>query len=312
MLLRPLLLAALALILPGLCASHGAAHPGSGIAVDAKGAVFFTDTGKGVWRLDDGGRLTLISGSAMHWMAIDRDGTFADAPQEFGEWFGRLTPKGEKPALLSCSDFPCVVGKDGNLYYAKMHGLTIMRRTPGGKESVLVSREKFGIAEDRPVGVNGMACGPDGTIYLASLDSLNATVGSGEHAVYAVGMDGSVRTFASGFVKDKLPERDRHPEVRPEYCRGMAVDEKGDVYVAVTGNRCVMRLTARGEAAVVLKSEKPWTPTGVDVFKGEVFVLEYDDETPTEGRNWPPRVRKVGRDGKVTTLATVTREPAKE
>jgi hypothetical protein len=44
----------------------------------------------------------------------------------------------------------------------------------------------------------------------------------------------------------------------------------------------------------------------VDVFKGEVYVLEYDDETPTEGRNWPPRVRKVGRDGKVTTLATVT------
>ena len=308
---KPWFLSAAALILSGLYATRGAAHPGSGIAVDAKGAVFFTDTGKGVWRVDQSGKPTLISESAMHWMAIDRDGKFADAPQEFGEWFGRLTPRGEKPALISCSDFPCIVGKDGNLYYAKMHGLTIVRRTPEGRESVLVSREKFGIPADRPVGVNGMACGPDGTIYLVSLDSLNATVGSGEHAVYAVGTDGSVRTFAKDFIKEKLPERERHPEVRPEYCRGMAVDEKGDVYVAVTGNRCVMKLTPRGEPSVVLKCAKPWTPTGVDVFKGEVYVLEYDDETPTEGRTWPPRVRKVGRDGKVTTLATVTREQPK-
>jgi hypothetical protein len=39
-----------------------------------------------------------------------------------------------------------------------------------------------------------------------------------------------------------------------------------------------------------------------------VYVPEYDDETPTEGRDWPPRVGKVGRDGKVTTVAAVTRD----
>jgi hypothetical protein len=55
----------------------------------------------------------------------------------------------------------------------------------------------------------------------------------------------------------------------------------------------------------VLKSEKPWTPTGVEVFKGEVYVLEFDDETPTEGRQWPARIRKVARDGAVSVLATV-------
>ena len=100
-----------------------------------------------------------------------------------------------------------------------------------------------------------MACGADGAIYLVTLDSLNRTVGSGEHVVYAVEPDGSIRTIAKDFVKDKLPESDRHPEVRPEYCRGIAVDEKGNVYVAVTGNRCVMKLTQKGEASVVLKAE---------------------------------------------------------
>ena len=268
----------------------------------------FTDTGRGVWRIDSPGKLTLVSESAMHWMAIDRGGKFSQAPESFGEWFGRLTPRGQSPTLLSCSDFPCVVGTDGNLYFAKMHGLTIVRRTPAGAESVLVSREKFDIPADRPVGVNGIACGPDGTIYLVALDSLNRTEGSGEHAVYAVAPDGSLRTVAKNFITDKLPAADQHHEVRPEYCRGLAVDPAGNVYVAATGNRCVMKLTPTGDASVVLKCEKPWTPTGVDVQGGEVYVLEYDDETPTEGRNWPPRVRKVGRDGKVTVLATVTRK----
>ena len=285
------------------------AHPGSGITVDDKGRVCFTDTGKGIWRIERGGKLTLLSGSAMHWMTIDRAGAFARAPEEFGEWFGRLTPVGEKPALISCSDFPCVMGTDGNLYFAFMHGLTIKRRTPEGRESVLASPEKFGVAAGRPIGVNGIACGPDGTIYLVSVDSVNKREGTGEHVLYAVGRDGSVRRIAADFVKEKLPERDQHPEVRPEYCRGLAVDARtGDVYVAVTGNRCVMMVTAQGKATTVLKSEKQWTPTGVDVYDGELYVLEYDDETPTEGRNWPPRVRKLARDGSVVTLVTVRRE----
>ena len=101
--------------------------------------------------------------------------------------------------------------------------------------------------------MNGIACGPDGSIYLVSLDSLNRNVGSGEHALYAVGMNGSIRTLAKDFVKQKVPER-QHPEVRPAYCRGMAADQDGNVFIAVTGSRCVMKLTQKGEATVVLSA----------------------------------------------------------
>jgi hypothetical protein len=73
------------------------------------------------------------------------------------------------------------------------------------------------------------------------------------------------------------------------------------------GNRCVMKLTPDRESSVVLRAEKPWAPTGVAEHDGEIYVLEYDDETPTEGRNWPPRVRKVTRDGKVETIAAISR-----
>jgi hypothetical protein len=276
--------------------------------VDEKGKVYFTDTGRGVWRIDDGGKLTLISESAMHWMAIDQQGKFADAPEQFGEWFGRLTPKRQKPTLISCSDSPCVVGQDGNLYYPHMHSLTIKRRTPDGKESVLVKPEDFRVDLSRPLGVSGITSGPDGTIYLVSMDSLNQREGTGEHVLYAIAMNGSIRTIAKEFVKDQIAEDQRHPEVRPQYCRGMAVDQEGNIFIAVTGSRCVMRVTQKGEMNVVLRCAKPWTPTGVEVVNGEVYVLEYDDETPTEGRKWPPRVRKLSRDGKVTTLATVERD----
>ncbi|HEV8377554.1 MAG TPA: hypothetical protein VGP99_01795 [Tepidisphaeraceae bacterium] len=290
------------------CGMIAAAHPASGIAVDEKGTVYFADSGRGIWRVDEPPKMTLINESAMHWMAIDREGKFADAPQEFGEWFGRLTPKGQKPTLISCSDFPCVIGRDGNLYFAHMHSLKIVRRTPQGKESVLVTPEKFAVGKDRPIGVSGIACGPDGSIYLVSLDSLNKYEGTGAHVLYAIAMDGTIRTIAKEFIKETLPESERHPEVRPQYCRGMALDHQGNIYIAVTGSRCVMRVTQKGEGSVVLRCQKPWTPTSVDVSDGAVYVLEYDDETPTEGRNWPPRVRKVTPDGKVSTLATVKRE----
>ena len=292
-------------------ATAALAHPPSGIVVDDGGVVYFCDGARGVWRVDPGAPppgLTLVSDNALHWMAFDRAGAFADAPDAFGEWFWRATPRGHRPALVLCSDFPCAVGTDGNLYYAKMHSPTIVRRTPAGGETVVATPATFGVAADRPVGVNGMAAGPDGTLYLVSLDSLNRDVGTGEHAVFALSPTGAVRTVAKDFVKDLLPPAQRHPEVRPQYCRGLAADAAGNVFVAVTGNRCVMKLPPKGDPAVVLRCDKPWTPTGVAVFRGDLYVLEYDDETPTEGRNWPPRVRKAGADGKVTTVAKATRQ----
>ena len=118
-------------------------------------------------------------------------------------------------------------------------------------------------------------------------------------------MDGKIETIAKNFVQDLIPESERHPEVRPQYSRGMAVDEEGNTFIAVTGNRCVIKLKSKGQTSVVLRTTKPWTPTGVDVAKRDVYVLEYDDETPTEGRNWPVRVRELKQDGRVATIAAV-------
>jgi len=43
-------------------ANSALAHPGSGIAVDREGQVYFTQTnGKGTWKVSSKGELTLIS-----------------------------------------------------------------------------------------------------------------------------------------------------------------------------------------------------------------------------------------------------------
>ena len=46
-----------------LCTTVISAHPGSGIVVDSVGQVYFTDTGKGVWKLGTQGELTFLPAS---------------------------------------------------------------------------------------------------------------------------------------------------------------------------------------------------------------------------------------------------------
>jgi sugar lactone lactonase YvrE len=106
------------------------------------------------------------------------------------------------------------------------------------------------------------------------------------------------------FVGIDLAEGKEHSETRSQYCRGMATDEAGNIYIAVTGSRCVVKVDKNIEATVLLRAEQPWSPTGVDVHGGSLYVLEYNDEKPVEGRAWPLRVRKL-HNGHVSTLVAI-------
>jgi sugar lactone lactonase YvrE len=289
-----------ALISTALCVLLGtsaSAHPGSGIVVDREGQVFFTDTGQGVWKIDRQGNLTLLPASLFHWMAIDEAGYFAESQKNFGEWFERVTPQSSKPALIMSSDFPLTINRDGNLYYAdtRPRSARIVRRTPDGKESVLAADGAF-------KGIAGIAAGPDGSLYITD-----------PNAIRKITMGGKVSQFAGPEIigRGKDSAINPPPEAEASYCRGLAVDSQGVVYVAATGSRRVLKITPGGDVSTILQATGSWSPTGVAVSGGEVYVLEWQDAPPSllETRNaWIPRVRKVGRDGKITTLATVSRE----
>jgi streptogramin lyase len=291
------LFSAIALQLMWACSSL--AHPGSGIAVDATGEVYFTDTGEGVWKLDKKGKLTLFSKTAFHWLAYEEAGRFSRSPQKFGD-FQRITPTGSKPVLLLCSDFPCAFGQDGNLYYAETRGHTrIIRRTAEGKESVLVQ----GSPQQVFNGVTALAPGPDGSLYLMDSNETN-----GSPTILKVSMDRRVSTFSSGF----LNTLGSPPPKQGNYCRGLVVHTNGSVFVAATERRCIVKVTPEGKSSLVLQAESPWSPTGVTIFQDELYVLEYSDMpagwNPEDRRGWVPRVRKVDRHGNVVVVATVPRQ----
>jgi hypothetical protein len=129
-----------------------------------------------------------------------------------------------------------------------------------------------------------MAIGPDGSLYVACWT-----------AVFKVNMDGTVRTLAhpvnvKGCDEDKA---DHNPSNRLPLLRGLAVSPDGTVYAAATSCHCVIKITTDGAVETVLKSERPWSPTGVAIHDGNLYVLEYTNANgpPTEG--WRPRVRKL-------------------
>jgi sugar lactone lactonase YvrE len=195
-----------------------------------------------------------------------------------------------------CSDFPLVVGKDGNIYYADTRpgSSKIIRRTPDGKETVLISNKIFRF-------ISGIAVDASGSLYITEASNANA------NTVRKITMKGTMTTVAIFTGKSA---KDLPLETVPSYCRGLAVDSTGTIYVAATGSRGILKISPQGKVTTLLQTSTPWSPTGVTLFHGELYVLEWHDVTPEnlEVRiAYIPRVRKIGVDGRVTTLATISR-----
>jgi sugar lactone lactonase YvrE len=286
-----------------LTARDAPGHPSSGIVVDAQGQVYFQDaTGRAIWKIDSQGRLSkYFDRMGGHWMALDAEGHFARGKIPY---FERITPDGAKPVLVVADGgSPIVVNRDGNLYYlcgfsrtepTHPGGPLIGRISPEGKLSVLApglndTVEKLG-------GITGLAAGPDGFLYAACPSALLeiATDGTATVLVQPVAVADCDEDFPDGNPNFPLPA-----------LRGLAVDAGGTVYAAATGCHRVVRITRDGRVDVVLKAERPWSPTGVAVHDGDVYVLEYTNANAGSADGWTPRVRKLARDGTVTTLATV-------
>jgi hypothetical protein len=299
--------AALLLVCPFFPAL-ASAHSSSGIVVDPKGQVFFTDNGGkhgSLWKIDAQGKLTRFHKGGWHWLALDKKGSYSQ--EDLKKWFekritmnfGKVPLPDSKAALLQTDGAPVVVDREGNLCWAKGN-LEIARLSPDGKVTLVApglkeTAKKLG-------GIKGLASGPDGSLY-ASCPS----------AVLKIKPDGKFTTLVHPItlkdVDTALPKGT--PEDQKPFLRGLAVDSRGNVYAAATGCRCVVKVAPGGKAEVVLKADGPWSPTGVAVHGEDIYVLEYTGTNQDDHARWRPRVRKLGRNGKVTTLATVTHDENK-
>ncbi|HKQ48686.1 MAG TPA: SMP-30/gluconolactonase/LRE family protein [Phycisphaerae bacterium] len=299
----------LALIGACLISAPVSAHPGSGIAVDRQGQVYFLDTGSGLWKIDTQGKLSKLSGTRFHWLSLDANNRFADTPLPSGSR-GDIEKAGTSPTALLSSDYPIATGQDGNLYYpsGSPDGLQIMRMLPSEQRfghhkgrslrtSVLASLTAT--ARGPLMHINGIAAGPDNSLYYTEDDAIRR--------ISAMGQVTTVATV-SALVGPGAPGSIPGVEQRP-YLRGLAVDARGVMYVADSGDARVLKITPDGKFTTLLQLQSPWSPTAVALFGGDVYVLEYLHVAGDDRLAWLPRVRKISADGKSTIIATVEQMP---
>jgi len=279
-----------------LLAGNLMAHPGSGIAVDRLGQVYFLDTGSGLWKIDRRGKLTKLSGLLPHWLAIDANNRFANTPLPTGA-LGEISRVGDSPTLLLSTDYPIAIGQDGNLYYpsGRPGDLRIMRMTPSGAKSVLATLPPTVKGQPLPH-IGGIIAGPGGSFYYTEDSAIRKISARGGISTAA-----TVRFLVNG---PSIPATDQHP-----YLRGLAVDARGVMYVADTGDARVLKITPEGKVTTLLQTQSPWSPTAVALSGSDVYVLEFLHTTRDVRRDWLPRVRKITADGKSIIVATVDQMP---
>jgi len=276
------------------------AHPGSGIVVDRLGQVYFVDMVSGVWKLDVHGALTHLPGPAFHWMTLDADDRFGAVRLPSGAG-GDIARIGASPTLLLGSDVPLAIGQDGNLYYPSHEAgtpLQVLRFLPTGQRSILGS-----LPAATPRGplrdLNGLAAGPDGSLFYTEDD-----------AIRRISREGHV---SSAWAMASCPPLPGKSAKGSPLLRGLVVDSGGTIYVAATGCGAVIKTTPTGQVSILPQVERPWSPTGVALFGGDVYVLEFQDAESDDRQAMLPRVRRISASGKTAVIATVTRHgPVKE
>jgi hypothetical protein len=286
-----------------LLLEYASAHPASGIIVDAHGSIYFIDSRHAVLRLDSMHMLSeILKIPDGHWLAIDEAGSFS---RSVPKYFQRITPPGAIPALIFAGGgAPIVVAGDGALYYGSGEsngdpmfpgGLDLSRILPDGRQQPASDRLRA-ILRDWDDGVTGLAAGQDRSVYVSTWTG-----------VVKVGFDGSATVIAHPV---SVPECDPDPADhksgnRLPYLRGLTVLPNGTIYAAATSCHAVIRIGSRGDVRTVLKSERPWSPTGIASSGSELYVLEYTNANGPATEGWRPRVRKIDGRGRASTVVSV-------
>lgn len=296
------------------------AHPATGIVVDSKGQLYFSDL-ETIWKIDSNGKLTAVraglNGRHVHELSIDAqdnvygaDISYVPATKKYISSVWKITPEGKVIYLQEESDHPAAglsiwLDRAGNMYSIDQNNHTktqtlILRRTPGGVVSTFAG-SAYGHADGKGTAakfgsIGGMAFGADGSLYLTD----------GPY-VRRVTMDGNVSTVGKDLTSRTSADKPTLFGGLYGSLAGLSVDSGGNVYVADAGNRRLLKVANDGRVTVVYRADPPYFPNGVfAASSGDLFVMEVGMALPAS--SIPPRVRRISADGKNEVIATAGQE----
>lgn len=283
------------------------AHPWGGLVIDENGVVYFAfvapmvgdDHHACVWQINDQGKLTpvlkssfspsdIIVSRSPSRMIFGAERRSAGSGYETRLW--QISDKGkrlvigpnspEKPFHVQAY----AVSDNGKVFYAIENQL--FRREKDGSVSKVEAKDSFTRIDDLAWGLNDK-------LYILDRGSVKILEETGVVSVLVEGL------------KEEKPED--LPFDGANILFDFAVDNQGNVYVAYYGNRRTLKVSPDGEVSVLLYPDGPWSPHGVDVFAGEIYVLESTIGIPRWWEFWKediimPRIRKVNSDGRVSTI----------
>ena len=241
-------------------------------------------------RIDTSGTVSTIAGSG-------RQGTSGDGgPATDAQLFN--------PSAIA-------LDADGNIYVSCSGGHRVRRIDALGTISTFAGTGVPGSSGDGGPAVeaqldrpNAIAVDGEGNVYVAEY---------GSHRVRKIDTAGIINAFAGTGVRGHGGDGGPATDARLDFVRDLAVDAAGNVYLTDMNQARLRRVNSEGTIdTVVGTGTRGWsgdggpatrariaTPAGIVVDPGgSLFLTEF----------WAGRIRKVNRDGIITTIAGTGRQ----
>lgn len=258
-----------------------AAHPGIGIVKDRKGNIYYTDLEQ-IWKIDrDGKKNIVVPNVHSHELYIDSaDNLFGEHLWYNGEqlntwghyvWClkndGTLV-KIKEPSPGFLEDYSFVRDEAGNMYWAERFKISrIKKKTPDGTVST--------IAEGKFKDIRWMHATLQGSVYFVDLNDL-----------YKIDRQGKLTLLAKSLEGKRVSD---HSSLK-HHIFGIWLDKNNNVYLAVTGENLVKKITPDGIVSSFASSSGGWSPTG-GVFNddGNLWLMEWNETNAIRVRKVTPK-----------------------
>ena len=264
------------------------AHPGTGIVMDSKGNVFYTDLVH-VWKISTEGDVSIaVEDVHTHQLYLDSDDNLygehvwynGEARDTWSYYVWCLSSTGElEQTVPPTEEFPVnntlVRDLEGSMFYSEKDGDhdLLMKETLGG---VISTHSEHKFRDIRWIQYSE----DDNNLYVVDYLGLKRVSADGSVTILSENLRESGRAFAG--------VRDMH------YVMGTWTDDRNQAYVAVYGGKKVNRFNSEGDIESVYESPSFWSPCGGLIAPvGSMWVMEFSNRNNT-------RVKKIAPNGEET------------